>query len=176
MPLSRCKTIFCVNFPSLYMATIMDGFIGTHHICSCIHTHTHTHTHTHIHIYIQMHTHTHTHTHTGVRVRRRGATIAVTKLFFSLLYFHAHIHTGVRVFEYLACYECASAPATTQELQAVQRRRHSAWQRRATHSEHQAASSGQQAAGGRVAGNNTCARERPDRNEGKRAWCELLVA
>jgi len=32
--LSRCKNLFCVNFPSLYMAKIMGGLIRTYCICT----------------------------------------------------------------------------------------------------------------------------------------------
>jgi hypothetical protein len=70
-PLSRCKKIICVNFPSLYMRKIMGGLIRMQYICI-------------IHTYIHISRHKHTHTHTihladrghWPRVRRTSETRA----------------------------------------------------------------------------------------------------
>ncbi len=46
--LSRCKKIFCVNVPSLYVGKIMGWLIRTQYICTYMRIFIHTYIHTHL--------------------------------------------------------------------------------------------------------------------------------
>jgi len=73
--LSRCKKIFWVNFPSLYMAKLMGGLIRTQYIYIYVYVYTYVcYIHRNRHVWVKTHTHTcvwrHTYIHTYVQPNR----------------------------------------------------------------------------------------------------------